>query len=120
MNCPYCDYTSKYKQNIRRHVKVHHEAARYVACTCDLSNLLKLEAFLIRSKYRESLNQIDYIADDKMDVDVDPISSVKTEIGDKSGDAFHGFGEESGNKSKEASANKTNEVVAVKDEPKDD
>ena len=120
MNCPYCDYTSKYKQNIRRHVKVHHEAARYVACTCDLSNLLKLEAFLIRSKYRESLNQIDYIADDKMDVDVDPISSVKTEIDDKSGDAFHGFGEESGDKNPKASANKTNEVVAVKDEPKDD
>ena len=80
----------------------------------------ELEAFLIHSKYRESLIQIDYIADDKMDVDVDPISSVKTEIGDKSGDAFHGFGEESGDKSAKASANKTNEVVAVKDEPKDD
>jgi len=99
LNCPYCDYTSKYKQNIRRHVKVHHEAA---------------------SKYRESLNQIDYIADDNMDVDVDPISSVKTEIDDKSRDAFHGFGEESGDKGTKASEKKTNEVVAVKDEPKDD
>ena len=88
--------------------------------------MLKQEAFLIRSKYRESLNQIDYIADDKMDVDVDPISSVKTEIDDKSGDpvaeeAFHGFGDDkSGDKSTKASGNKTSEVIAVKDEPKDD
>ena len=30
LNCPFCDYTSKYKQNLRRHIRVHHEAARYV------------------------------------------------------------------------------------------
>lgn len=29
LNCPFCDYTSKYKQNLRRHIRVHHEAERY-------------------------------------------------------------------------------------------
>ena len=81
----------------------------------------ELEALFIHSKYREALNRLEGNADDQMDIDVDPISSVKTEVEDKSGnsggeDSFHGFGED---KSKKASANKTNEVVAVKDEPKD-
>ena len=58
-----------------------------------------------------------------MDVDVDPISCVKTELDDKSGnsaeDPFHGFGEESRDKKSKGPANKANEDIAIKNEPTD-
>lgn len=101
LNCPFCDYTSKYKQNLRRHIRVHHEAES-----------------IFREQKRRDCNP-----DDKMDVDVDPISCVKTEIDDESGnsaeEAFHGFGEESSDKRTKGPANKTNEDTAIKNEPTD-
>ena len=58
-----------------------------------------------------------------MDVDVDPISCVKTELDDKSGnsaeDAFHGFGEEYRDKQFKGPTNKANEDIAIKNEPTD-
>ena len=76
------------------------------------------------SIFREQQNRLDSNPDDKMDVDVDPISCVKTELDDKSGnsteDAFHGFGEQSGEKSAKGPEKKTDENVAIKSEPTGD